>query len=246
MVPHRTPAPSAARMPSVALPDVSEDWCEVAYAITHAPTTMAAAPPNTFDHPFTPDPRNSLNSSQPQKRPTRLLVFHSGKAMESPTLRIANTVKVLATAQSIPASTAHTIRWAFSRKSSSRKPVPFSAMGTVQRATNTPATMPSEMTKGEKPMVTNLVGASAAPSQAPAANPQTTPSLCRERDDRPLESVELPLTNSPQHHQQGRSQNQYGHRHPEMDVGEYGDQRRLFQGLTSGAQRAAPAAGKGS
>src|ERR1035438_3031494 len=54
---------------------------------------MAAAPPNTLVHPFTPEPRSSLNSSQPQKRPTRLLVFHSGKAMESPTLRIANTLK---------------------------------------------------------------------------------------------------------------------------------------------------------
>src|ERR1017187_7832645 len=74
---------------------------------------MAAAPPNTLVHPFTPEPRSSLNSSQPQKRPTRLLVFHSGKAMESPTLRIANTVKVLATAQSIPANTAQTMRWAF-------------------------------------------------------------------------------------------------------------------------------------
>jgi hypothetical protein len=65
-------------------------------------------------------------------------------------------------------------------------------------------------------MVTSLVGASAAPSQAPAASPQFTPSLCRERDDRPLETVKLSLTNSPQNHQQGYSQNQYGHRHPEM------------------------------
>src|ERR1035441_9813493 len=95
---------------------------------------MAADPPNTLAHPFTPEPRSSLNSSQPQKRPTRLLVFHSGKATESPTLRIANTVKVLATAQSIPANTAQTMRWAFSRRSSSRKPVPLRAMGTVQRS----------------------------------------------------------------------------------------------------------------
>ena len=29
--------------------------------------------------------------------------------------------------------------------------------------------------KGEKPTVTSLVGASAAPSQAPAARPQATP-----------------------------------------------------------------------
>ena len=62
--------------------------------------------------------------------------------------------------------------------------IPFSAMGTVQRATNTPATMPSEIIKGEKPSVTSLVGASAAPSHAPAASPHITPSLCRERDDR--------------------------------------------------------------
>src|SRR5437879_9990955 len=38
--------------------------------------------------PILSAPRSSLNSSQPQNSPTRLLVFHSGNAMESPTLRI--------------------------------------------------------------------------------------------------------------------------------------------------------------
>jgi hypothetical protein len=36
----------------------------------------------------------------------------------------------------------------------------------------------SEMTIGEMPMVTSLVGASAAPSHAPAANPERMPRNC--------------------------------------------------------------------
>ena len=48
----------------------------------------------------------------------------------------------------------------------------------VQRATKTPATMPSEITNGENPAVTSLVGASAAASQEAAASPQTTPRVC--------------------------------------------------------------------
>ena len=62
--------------------------------------------------------------------------------------------------------------------------MPFSIMGTVQRATNTPATMPSEIRKGEKPTVTSFVGASAAPSHAPAPSPHATPSRWREREER--------------------------------------------------------------
>ena len=116
MVPSRTPAPSAATMPTGALPGVS-DWRAVATARIAAPPTMAKAPPNTFDHPFMPEPRSSLKSSQPQKRPTRLLVFQSGKAMARPTLRTAKMVSVLATAHSIPASSAHTIRCGLSSRS---------------------------------------------------------------------------------------------------------------------------------
>ena len=46
------------------------------------------------------------------------------------------------------------------------------------RAVKTPATMQSEIAKGEKPAVTSFVGASAAPSHSPAAMPQITPSMC--------------------------------------------------------------------
>ncbi len=133
-------------------------------------------PPSTLIHCCEPASRSSLNSSQPQKSPTRLFTFHSGKAIDSPTLRMAKTVSVLATAQSMPARIAQTIRWAFSRRSAQIYPVPLRTVGTVQRATNTPATIPSEMMNGEKPTVTSLVGASAAPSQAPAPSPQVTPS----------------------------------------------------------------------
>ena len=53
--------------------------------------------------------------------------------------------------------------------------------GTLQRARKTPATMSNEMTTGEMPTVTSLVGASAAPSQAPAPKPQSMPSDCSVR-----------------------------------------------------------------
>jgi hypothetical protein len=62
--------------------------------------------------------------------------------------------------------------------SENTKPVPFIRVGKVQRAVKTPATMHSEMAKGEKPATTSLVGASAAPSHAPAARPHRTPSMC--------------------------------------------------------------------
>src|ERR1700681_4430747 len=104
IVPQSRPAPSAAQMPSVAAPCGPDcDWCDVvAYARTHAPTTIAAAPPSTLAHWLAPAPRSSLKSSQPHNSPTRLLVFHNGNAIERPTLRMAKTVSVLATAQSIP------------------------------------------------------------------------------------------------------------------------------------------------
>src|ERR1035437_8659375 len=110
---------------------------------------MANAPPNTFDHSLMPEPRSSLKSSQPQKRPTRLLVFHSGKAMASPTLRTPPLVSVLATAHNIPASSAHTRRGGGARRAEKRKPGPGSSGGTVQRATKAPSTRPRERRKGE-------------------------------------------------------------------------------------------------
>jgi hypothetical protein len=75
-----------------------------------------------------------------------------------------------------------------------------------------------EMMKGENPAFTNLVGASALPSQTAAANPQNTPSLCNEIVDRAERPPWLIL--SPQRHQQCGSQNQHDHRHPQMHVGQ--------------------------
>jgi len=54
--------------------------------------------------------------------------------------------------------------------------------GRLQRARKTPTTMTSEMTIGERPIVTSFVGASAAPSQAPAVSPERMPRSCRERE----------------------------------------------------------------
>ena len=53
--------------------------------------------------------------------------------------------------------------------------------GTLQRARKTPHTMISETVIGEMSGLTSLMGASAPPSQAPAANPQKMPSACRLR-----------------------------------------------------------------
>jgi len=55
---------------------------------------------------------------------------------------------------------------------------PLSRVGIVQRAVKTPATMHSEIANGDRPELTSLVGASAAPSHTPAANPQATPRPC--------------------------------------------------------------------
>ena len=97
-------------MPIAALPGVPAFCCAVATASTAAPITIAAAPPITFAQSFVRDPRSSLNSRHPQKSPTRLFVFHSGNAIARPTLRTAKIVSVLATAHSIPPTSAHTIR----------------------------------------------------------------------------------------------------------------------------------------
>src|SRR5579863_8157967 len=51
----------------------------------------------------------------------------------------------------------------------------------LQRARKTPATIMSETVMGEIPALTILIGASAPPSHAPAANPQNTPSACKVR-----------------------------------------------------------------
>src|ERR1039457_1433690 len=103
-------------------------------------------------------------------------------------------------------------------------------MGTVQRATNTPATMPTEMMKGENPAVTSLVGASAAPSQAPAPKPQETPSQCSVRAERRVvEPAALPIA-LPHYRQQADAYGQGRYRKPEMAIGENCLPQRLFQG----------------
>ena len=117
----------------------------------------------------------------PQKIPSRLLLFHSGKAMLRPTSRIAKIVSVFATAHKQPASTAHTIRCGAWRKSALMYDVPWINAGKLQRARNTPITIASETITGERPSATSLVGASAAPSHAPAVSPQNIPSACSVR-----------------------------------------------------------------
>src|ERR1700686_3948276 len=90
-------------------------------------------------------------------------------------------VRVLATAHMHPASTAHTTRCGAWRTSLRTCDVPRTRAGTLQRARKTPNTMISETVMGEMSGLMSLMGASAPPSQAPAAKPQKMPSACRER-----------------------------------------------------------------
>ena len=95
--------------------------------------------------------------------------------MLKPMSRIAKIVMVFATAHMHPASSAQIIRCGARRTSVRIDDVPTINAGKLHRAMNTPITMMSEMTIGDTPRETSLVGASAVPSQAPAVNPQSTP-----------------------------------------------------------------------
>jgi len=88
---------------------------------------------------------------------------------------MAKIVNVLATAQIHPASTAQIIKCGARRTSARIDEVPKIKAGTLHRARKTPITIISEITTGEIPTDTNFVGASAAPSQAPAVNPDKIP-----------------------------------------------------------------------
>src|SRR5256714_13539362 len=90
-------------------------------------------------------------------------------------------VSVLATAQRQPATMAHTTRWGACRTSAPIAAVPRKSAGRLQRARNTPTTIASEITTGDRPSTTILVGASAAPSQAPAVRRLATPASCSRR-----------------------------------------------------------------
>src|SRR5579862_565860 len=80
-----------------------------------------------------------------------------------------------------PASTAHTTRWGAWWTSARTCDVPRMNAGTLQRARKTPRTMTNETVIGEMLGFTSLMGASAPPSQAPAAKPQKIPRACKLR-----------------------------------------------------------------
>src|SRR5579859_2086728 len=90
-------------------------------------------------------------------------------------------VSVLATAHMHPASTAQMTRCGACPISARTCAVPRMNAGTLQRARKTPSTMMSETVIGEIVGLTSLMGASAPPSHAPAANPQKMPTACRLR-----------------------------------------------------------------
>src|SRR6266568_3800163 len=180
MVPQRTPAPSAAQTPRGECPAFA--CADDATASKAAPKHITSAPPNTPVQRRQPAWRNSLKKRKPQKMPSRLFEFHNGKAMLSPISRIAKMVSVFATAQRHPARTAQIKRWGARRTSARIEAVPRTRAGKLHRARKTPMTMMSEITRGEIPMETSFVGASAAPSQAPAVKPERIPSSCSLRE----------------------------------------------------------------
>src|SRR5229473_2460983 len=179
IVPQSAPAASAAAMPRPGWPPGA--WVDDATASSVPPANITAAPPSTPRSRGQPAPRSSLKNTAPQTMPSRLFAFHNGNAMLSPMSLIAKIVRVLATAHRHPARIAQTTRWGAWRTSAPIADVPRSRAGRLQRARNTPTTIAREITTGERPRATILVGASAAPSQAPAAKPLTTPASCRRR-----------------------------------------------------------------
>src|SRR5450631_1528090 len=108
MVPHRTPAPSAAQTPRMEW--AAGAWVEDAMASKAAPTHMTRAPPSTPVQRRQPAWRSSLKKMKPQSMPRRLLEFQRGNAMLKPISRMAKMVMVLATAQRHPARRAQMMR----------------------------------------------------------------------------------------------------------------------------------------
>src|SRR5918998_4372729 len=226
IVPQRTPADSAATTPRNASPGGA--CAEDATASAVAPPNINSAPPSTPSHRLQPAPRSSLKSSTPQRIPSRLLLFQSGNAMLSPTSRMAKIVSVFATAHRHPASTAQTMRCGACRRSAPTYDVPWMSAGRLQRARKTPTTIASDTTTGERPIVTSLVGASAAPSHAPAASPQKIPTAWR------LRSRAASVTRSRDPAQDEQPADQHRDRHPELHVAE--DEARPAAGTLLGGR----------
>src|SRR6202451_4367676 len=179
--PPKIPAPSAAAIPREACAAGPAAVADEATASNHAPKHITKTPPSTPAHFFAPAFRSSLKKINPHRIPSKLFEFHSGNAMLNPTSRIAKIVSVFATAQMHPAKIAQINKCGVRLTSARIDDVPKISAGTLHRARKTPITIISEITTGEIPTDTNFVGASAAPSQAPAVKPESTPTTCNLR-----------------------------------------------------------------
>src|SRR5690349_20243543 len=142
MVPQRAPAPSAAHTPRSECP--AEPCDDEAIASSVAPAHITSAPPSTPAQRRQPAWRSSLKKRKPQRIPSKLLEFQSGKAMLKPMSRMAKMVKVLATAHKQPARIAQMIKCGARRTSARTDEVPRIKAGRLQRARKTPTTMMSE------------------------------------------------------------------------------------------------------
>src|SRR3712207_644572 len=78
--------------------------------------------------------------------------------------------------------------------------------------------MASDTTTGERPIVTSFVGASAAPSHAPAASPQKMPTAWRLRSR--AASVTIARRRSVNPPEDEQPADQHHDRHPELHVAE--------------------------
>src|ERR1700689_3869391 len=110
IVPHKTPAPSAAATPREGCAAGPAAADTEATASIQASKHITKTPPSTPVHLRQPACRNSLKKMNPHTTPSKLFEFHKGKAMLNPTSRIAKIVNVFATAQMHPATTAQIIK----------------------------------------------------------------------------------------------------------------------------------------
>src|SRR5262249_131366 len=122
-----------------------------------------------------------------------------------------------------PANTAHPIRCGACCASAYTWLVPRASAARLQRARKTPTTISSEISTGDTPAWTSFVGASAAPSHAPAASPHIMPRACsflsRDVSNAGIAAVDVvmspPLLEPLQQYQPTR---QHDHRHPAVRI----------------------------
>ena len=137
--------------------------------------------PRTFVTRLLPAPAQLLKEEiTPQWAYQTRSIFRSGKAISKPTSRMAKMLDVLATDHNAPASRARRLDVVSHEGLEIRIPFPQDSRQRPARHEDA-QTMPGECTKGETPIVTNLVGASAAPTRIRPSSTHYS-DTCRDRE----------------------------------------------------------------